>query len=366
MTKTEPEVYRELQKHLDKFAIGFPATKSGVELKVLKHLFTSEEALIATYLSFSFEDVDTIYERIENSGISLDELKKNLQIMAKKGSIHYKNDGDKRLYANAVLVIGMYEYQVNNLSEEFIKDFFQYSKEAFGNELVKSRITHLRTIPVEKSITHDLNVANYENIREIINNFDGPIAVVKCICREAREFLGKSCKQTSLRETCFPFGWHAQFFIDNGWGRSVSKEEALEIFNKAEEDGLIVQASNTISPHVICCCCNCCCGSVAPLKKLPSPAYFFTSNFFAEIDPEMCIGCEICVDRCNMTAIVLANEKSEINLDRCIGCGNCVAVCPENAIQLKKKEKSKVPVETLDDLYLKIGKRVHKPIEKHK
>ncbi|MFX1340363.1 MAG: ATP-binding protein [Promethearchaeota archaeon] len=365
MTETKSDVYRELQEHLDTFAIGFPATKSGVELKVLKYLFTPEEALIATYLNFSFEDIETIYERIKNSGISFDDLKTFLETMAKKGSIHYKLDGEKRTYANAVLVIGMYEYQVKNLSKEFIKDFFNYNVEAFGKELVKSRITHLRTIPVEKSITHDLNVANYENIREIIENFDGPIAVVKCICREAREILGKPCKQTSLRETCFPFGWHAQFFIDNGWGRPVSKAEALEIFKKAEEDALIVQASNTVSPHVICCCCNCCCGSISTLKKLPSPTFFFTSNFYAEIDPELCIGCGNCVERCNMTAITLDGEKSQINLNRCIGCGNCVAVCPEKAIHLKKKENSDVPVETLDDLYIKISEKVKKPLKKH-
>ncbi|MFX1256472.1 MAG: 4Fe-4S binding protein [Promethearchaeota archaeon] len=366
MSEIKSDVYRKLQKHLDTFAVGFPATKSRVELRILKYLFTPEEASIATHLNFSFEDIESIYERIKDSGISLKKLKNYLKIMAKKGCIHSKMDGEKRTYANAVLVIGMYEYQVKNLSKEFVKDFFKYSIEAFNKELFKSKITQLRTIPVEKSITHDLDVANYENIREIVKKFDGPIAVVKCICREAKEVLGKSCKQTSLRETCFPFGWHAQFFIDNGWGRSVSKEEALEIFNKAEEDGLIVQVSNTIQPHVICCCCNCCCGSISTLKRHPKPVSFFSSNYHANIDPELCIGCGICVDRCKMTAIELINEKSQINLNRCIGCGNCVVICPENAIQLKKKENRDVPVETMDDLYIKIGKKIQKLEEKHK
>ncbi|MFX1393508.1 MAG: 4Fe-4S binding protein [Promethearchaeota archaeon] len=366
MTENKSDVYRELQEHLDTFAVGFPATKSGVELRVLKHLFTPEEAFIATFLNFSFEDVETIYERIKNTGISLDELKKFLETMAKKGCIHFKIDGEKRIYANAVLVIGMYEYQVKNLSKEFIKDFFKYSVEAFGRELFKSRITHLRTIPVEESITYDLDVATYENIREIIKNFEGPIAVVNCICREAKEILGGSCTQTNLRETCFPFGWHAQFFIENGWGRPISKEEALEIFKKAEEDALIIQASNTISPYVICCCCNCCCGSISTLKNLPEPASYFASNFHAYIDPELCIGCGVCAERCKMTAIALVNEKSQINLKRCIGCGNCVVICKKKAINLKLKENRDVPVETMDDLYIKIGEKVHKLEERHK
>jgi len=362
MIEVKSEAYRNLQEHLDTFVVGFPATKSGVELRVLKYLFTPEEASVAIYLTFSFEPIDNIYERIKDLGMSLDELQEFLDIMAKKGCINSKLDGKIRMYANAVLVIGMYEYQVKNLSKEFLKDFFKFNVEAFGRELVKSRITHLRTIPVEKSITHDLDVANFDNIRDIIQNFDGPIAVTKCICREGRELLGHPCKQTSLSEACFPFGWHAQFFIDNGWGRPVSKVEALEIFEKAEEDGLIVNVSNTIQPHVICCCCSCCCGTVGLLKNVPKPIYYLTSNHFAEIDLKSCLDCGNCVDHCKMRAIKSVDGKSKVNLNKCIGCGNCVVACPEDAIQLKIKVKREVPVETMDDLYVKMNEKLQ---EKH-
>ena len=84
----------------------------------------------------------------------------------------------------------MFEYQVKNLTKDFLKDVYKYTVEAFGRELNRTGITQLRTIP-------------------IIENYDGPIAVVDCICRKGKELLGRPCKQTSLRETCFPFGWHA-------------------------------------------------------------------------------------------------------------------------------------------------------------
>ncbi|MFX1340874.1 MAG: hypothetical protein ACFFDK_19850 [Promethearchaeota archaeon] len=54
------DVYRELQQHLDKFPVGFPATESGAEIRILKHLFTPEEAKIATRLNDKFEPVDNI------------------------------------------------------------------------------------------------------------------------------------------------------------------------------------------------------------------------------------------------------------------------------------------------------------------
>ncbi|MFX1298377.1 MAG: 4Fe-4S binding protein [Promethearchaeota archaeon] len=354
MTEPKVEIYRRLQKHLDKFAVGFPATKSGVELRILQHLFTPKEAQIAQFLEFSFETINVIHSRIKNLEISLSGLENNLNNLVKKGCINFKEENGKKLYANAVLVIGMFEYQVKNLTKDFLKDVYKYTAEAFGRELNRTGITQLRTIPVEQSITYKLGVASHENMREIIENYNGPIAVVECICRKGKELLGKPCKQTSLRETCFPFGWHAEFFIKNGWGRPITKKEVIKIIKKAQDDGLVIQASNTVKPHVICCCCSCCCGSISSFKKLARPIEFFTSNYFAEIDFESCIGCETCIDRCQMTAITIINEEANINLNRCIGCGNCVASCPEEAIHLRNKDVKEVPAETMDDLYVKI------------
>ena len=58
------QVYAKLQKHLDNQAIGFPATRSGVEIKILKHIFTPEEAEIACCLSYKFEPLETIFSRL--------------------------------------------------------------------------------------------------------------------------------------------------------------------------------------------------------------------------------------------------------------------------------------------------------------
>ena len=43
----EVTVYRKLQKYLDRMPISYPETESGVEIRILKHLFTPEEAEIA-------------------------------------------------------------------------------------------------------------------------------------------------------------------------------------------------------------------------------------------------------------------------------------------------------------------------------
>ena len=69
------------------------------------------------------------------------------------------------------------------------------------------------------------------------------------------------------------------------------------------------------------------------------------------MDDELCTGCGVCVDRCQMDAIILIDDKSSIKKTRCIGCGNCIATCPVDAIKLIKKDKITEPPKGFDDLY---------------
>ena len=44
------EIYEKLRERLDMFPQGFPRTESGVEMKILRELFTPEEAQIMLFL----------------------------------------------------------------------------------------------------------------------------------------------------------------------------------------------------------------------------------------------------------------------------------------------------------------------------
>jgi len=57
----------------------------------------------------------------------------------------------------------------------------------------------------------------------------------------------------------------------------------------------------------------------------------------AEIDEDLCAGCQICIGLCPFTAITYNKEKgiSEINDALCKGCGTCVSACPCGASQQK-------------------------------
>ncbi|MFX0001785.1 MAG: ATP-binding protein [Candidatus Hodarchaeota archaeon] len=346
--------YRNLQKHLDQFPVGFPATTTSIELKVLKHLFSEQEAIVATKLSWSYDSPEMIYTRIKDIEVSIVQLEKILADMASKGTIKYKIINSKRLYANIPLVVGIFEYQVNKITKEFLIDFEEYLMTAFGAELVGSKIFQFRTIPIEQSINREQFIANYNEIRQVIENVEEPIGVTNCLCRQGKELLEDPCKKTLLKETCLYFGKTGQLFINEGWARTISRNKALEILNKAEADGLALQSENTLNPEFICCCCTCCCEILARLKLIPRPSRIITSNYYAEVDQQLCLGCGTCVDRCPLKSIKLVDNIGEVILKRCIGCGVCVPTCSEEAIQLKKREEEIIPPQNSEDLYTKI------------
>jgi electron transport complex protein RnfB len=81
------------------------------------------------------------------------------------------------------------------------------------------------------------------------------------------------------------------------------------------------------------------------------------SNYFAVVSSEDCIGCETCLDRCQIDAVRMADDTAVVDLDRCIGCGLCVTTCPEEAIRLMKKPESNqyLPPKTGAETYIRIA-----------
>ncbi|MFX1453937.1 MAG: 4Fe-4S binding protein [Promethearchaeota archaeon] len=353
--KDDSDPYRALQEHLDKMPIGFPRAVSGSDIRVLKHLFTPEEAKIAIYLNFGWkntrEPLEVIYERIKGTGISLQELERNLDNMAKKGAISSKREGSKKFYSNAALIIGIYEFQVNKLTKGFLDDLNEYLGEIWGVEANPTPHHQMRIIPVEVNLDPGFSITPYDNVKQIIEDLKGPFAKISCVCREEMRIQGEPCKMTSHDKNCLGFGDMAQMYIDQGWGTEISKEETLKILQRNKEEGLILQPSNSQEVDFICSCCYCCDRGISGLLKVPNPADIVTSNYYSEIDPELCTGCGTCVERCQIHAITLTDDKSFIDRKRCIGCGICIDSCPSEAISLQEKEERYVPPSTMDGLY---------------
>jgi electron transport complex protein RnfB len=359
-TGTSDSLYRRLQEHLDRMPVGFPATQSGVEIRILRRLFTPEEAGIALGLSAIPEPAAAIHKRLALP-MTLAELTAKLDGMAAKGIALAHPFPDGWRYGKLIYAIGMYERQVKTLTAEFERDNRQYMKEAFGRAFHTGGTPQLRVVPVNKRIAVERGVTTYDQIRAHIEASPGPFGTLACICRHGRDLLGESCKQTELRENCLMIGPAARWAVESGHGQAASREEILALLDRADQDGLVLQPENTKAPMFVCCCCGCCCGVLESAKRLPSPASYFSSNFYARVDAEACTSCGACETRCQMEAISSPEGKAVVDRERCIGCALCVTTCPSGAMRFEPNDKPRVPPDDTKTLYMRMFQERYGP-----
>lgn len=346
------EVFRLLQQHLDRQAVGFPPTRSGADIRLLKMLFAPDEAKLALHLSCKPTPTGQIVERAA-SEFSPAQTEHLLESMLMKGSIGWKEEGGISHWYVLPMVVGMYEGQDGIANPGFLATAVAYMKTLeYGKSLLAVSPSQMRTIPVNKSLRAEHHVATYDQVRSIVQAARGPFVVTPCICREGASVRRKPCKQTSRRETCLAFGHVAAMVLRRKHGREITRDEVLTILQQSEDEGLVLQPANTQQPEFICACCGCCCGMLSMQKRLPHPVDFWTSNFQAEVNAEACSRCARCVSRCQVAAVTLTGPRgtARINLSRCIGCGLCVTMCPSAALRLRKKERETIPPENEDTL----------------
>lgn len=353
-------IYRKLQQHLDKQPVGYPRTLTGTDIKLLQHIFTPFEAELALCLDYKFRSTGEILKKLNRSGMTEEMLGKHLFTLTKKGGVAYRERDGQEFYANIPLIVGMYEGYLENLSPEFLKDFDKYTGSLeFGVSYLATSKVQMRTIPVEESVTPENRISSFDEMTHLIEKSDGPFVAVSCICRKVKEMEGETCQATDRVETCLTMNDIAKGLKKAGVGTSLTKDEALSLIRKNVEDGLILQPSNTRDVEFICSCCGCCCGMLNIQRKLPNPADYWATNFYAEIDETNCTGCGVCVKKCQVDALSIKKRKKgknkiSLNLKRCLGCGNCVVSCKFDGIRLVKKAGERVPPENHDELYERI------------
>ena len=374
------KIYRELQKHLNSMPIGFPASvNKNADIRLLKHIFTPEEAKIACFLTDKPETFATIFKKIDiwqneqqrdDANINIiikspEHLATILDKIQKKGGIESKIKDGVRYYCNSPLVIGIYEMQVNRLTPKFLEDFSKYNHDInFGLEFLSLKKPQMRVIPIQKSITPIHRVSHFDEVLTLFEKASSPFVVLDCICRKKSKMEGEPCKVTNRKETCLAVGNAATNSILMGVGREISRNEAISIIEQNQKDGLVLQPSNTEELDFICSCCGCCCGMLSVHQKLPIPIEFWSSNFYVAIDSNRCNGCGICSKRCQVGGISnysldekrldsrqTTSKKAIVDLNVCIGCGLCVPTCPKKAIALVKKQEETKPPLNREELY---------------
>jgi len=326
-------IFNKLSSVLNTLPNGFPPTDSGVEIKILKKIFSPEEAELFCDLRLSFETPEEIAKR---TGRPLEGLSAMLKNMWEKGQVFGVDFGEVQIYKMMPWVFGIYEFQLNRIDRELAELCEEYSL-TFGREFFSNTPQLMQVIPIENEIQNTQETLPFEKVSNIIEKGKS-FAVNDCICKKEKALLDQRCDNPI--EVCMGIAPAPGIFeANNPWGgRVISKEEAYKILQDAEDAGLVHMTSNVQDGQFyICNCCGCCCGVLSTIKKLGINNGIH-SNFHAVIDPDLCENCGLCAsDRCQIDAIREGDTAYEVIKDKCIGCGLCITTCPADAIRLERK-----------------------------
>jgi ferredoxin len=342
------EVYRKLAQRLDAIPNGFPATESGVELRLLAKMYEPDEAALAAVMKLTEETAGAIAAR---AGIDARRARRTLKQMVRKGLIRGGRGDNGLVFGLLPFAVGSYEAQLPRMDAEYAELFEQYYRESQSGFLYKGPSLQ-RVIPVQQAIAVDLEVFPYERATEMIGNAKS-WAVRDCICRVQQKLVGKGCDAPI--ENCISFAPVEGAFDHTTVGRAIGKEEALRILQEAADAGLVHSAGNYRDDnHYICNCCTCCCGVLRAVAEFGMPTAIARSDFHMTVEEEACIACESCVEVCPFSALAVPGETCVVNDGRCVGCGVCAAACPVDALALRRRAPSEhVPVPVNRDAWMR-------------
>lgn len=356
------EIYKKLREKISISPLKLPEKEQILE--ILKEFYTEEEAnIIIQQFGMPFFDRFNAKRISKKLNKTPEEIEAILDKLVEKGLLFKVGDKYSTLPLLPGMMEGFFSSQKTENKEKIAQLYEEYLPE-FTGSLANSNYPWIRIIPTIKSIEinepiqSEFEILPFEVIQRHIENNES-IVVIPCMCRSVNEKLGEDQKRNCDKpiETCLSFGIFADWFINAGLGRKITKEEAIQIVKDCEEKGLIHSTTNyQDEPLFICNCCSDCCTFIRGLKEFEHPRMFAHSNFVGTVN-ENCTGCQECVDRCIFGAISYLDEekKVEINKEQCMGCGNCINFCPSNAINLIKI-RNDIPVKTVMECFTRYDK----------
>ena len=294
-------------------------TRNDPEYWGLAGVLTDEEALLA--LKLGVRKPKTLSEIVKISGLEEKKCEALLEEMSRKGLLEYnwENAAHGKQYVLPMYVPGCAEFFNMNAkileSNPEMGTFFEHM-----SRLPLEKITPfvpeggagigMHVIPVEKAIEMENESVDLEHISYWLSKYEGKYAASPCSCRRSRLTHDEGCADDP-EGWCVAVGDMADYVVETQKdGRYISKEEALDIFRQAEENGFVHQITNIDGKNKIFAICNC---NVNVCYALRTSQLFNTPNM-------------------SRSAYIAKVEKQN-----CVACGKCVEACPAGAVKLGQK-----------------------------
>ncbi|MFC1912863.1 DUF362 domain-containing protein [Chloroflexota bacterium] len=332
------EAYEKWADQMNALANGFPRTESGVEIKLLKKISPPEEAWIISQLGHNLESAEEISTRL---GLPVTEVKQRLETAARHGAVNVNDSKGSDRYQLSPFIPGLFEFNALIQDQEFANLFEQYMMIRGTQGILGATPPIQRVMPAYRALDTE-SVLPYEDVRALLLEAKY-FWVLDCACRLEQDLIGNRKCDFPVKN-CISYRKEGEssrsFDFDDESHKRISQEEALAILDEAEEVGLVHTVHNNAKAlGYICNCCGCCCCVLRPINE-QGISSVLKANYSAEIKPEECTGCEICVDRCQIDAISMKDDVAVVDVSQCIGCGLCVTGCSSDAAQLHKKPEA--------------------------
>ena len=294
-------------------------TKYDPEYWGLAAMCTDEMAEVA--MKMGVRKPKTLDQMVELTKMDRDHLEELLEQMAVNGVLEYnwENPEHVKQYVLPMFVPGNAEFSNMNLqmlqAHPEVGRFFERM-----SRLPLEKITPMvppggagigmHVIPVEKAIEMENESISLEHISYWLDKYEGKYAASPCSCRYSRQTYDEGCADDP-EGWCVAMGDMADYVVEtNKGGRYVTKEEALDIFRQAEENGFVHQITNIDGEDKIFAICNC---NVNVCYALRTSQLFNTPNMSASA------------------------YRARVKTDNCVACGRCVEYCPAGAVKLGQK-----------------------------
>lgn len=313
---------------------------------LLKYMLTREEAEAACFFPCTIQELS---QHLHISEVRAEEIACSV---IEKGAAQINKETGMVYFVTAIVFLSDYGMATPRFDQERGEKYFDLMRylrtteeylQGLGEDIKKEGETGaiFRILPKYDAIKNIPGVMPCENLKMILQEYDGKICAVRCICRTTIRNGSCDVDEHDSDEDgfCIKFGKLAEHYVENmKVGKYLSSEEAFNLLKKLDKKAsyhMIGNAREVMGGF--CNCCECCCDMRMGSATLESvTAGIAKSRFECKTTKENCVGCGKCQKLCTFDAISYDENKTvQIDLEKCMGCGSCVINCPSQALKLK-------------------------------
>ena len=215
-----------------------------------------------------------------------------------------------QIFAPGILEMMVNQQDLLETHPEVGRAFEEYTRNLAANmgAMIPDGYGLMRVIPVESALEGIPGVNEFERISHYLDKYDR-FSVSPCSCRASRTSIGDGCGHLD-EDMCIQMGKGAEHYIRSGRAREITREQALEIIKRAEENGLMHDMVNIEEPGESAAICNCCACACFGLRVglMYGARDAIRSNYVAEVDEAKCVACGQCVETCPGNALKLGQK----------------------------------------------------------